>query len=125
MEDKRQHKRIDKNINMQYCLADIYPKKWDVSIIKNISVGGIKFIAPNDLNLKDKIIHLRIKIPELWPNLVDLEALVIDIRPHLQRSQYSEVRAKFINLSDSSKEQLSVVERMIDRQEKRTARGMK
>ncbi len=103
---------------MQYCVAGAFPKKWDMSIIDNISAGGVKFSAPSDLELKGKIVQLQIKIPELAPHLLDLEAMVIDAQPR-PNLKYSDVRAKFINLSESNKGHLSIVEKLIDLQERK------
>jgi hypothetical protein len=91
-----------------------------MSIVEDISVGGVKFIAPSDLKLKDKIVQLLIKIPELAPLILELEAMVVNVKQNVKlgfNTKYSEVRVKFINLSEANKEHLSVVERMIDLQE--------
>ena len=99
---------------MQYCVTDALPKKWDMSIVENISAGGIKFIAPIDLALNDKIIQLQIRIPELAPLVLELEAMVVNVKPNAKprfNTKYSEVRAKFINLSKANKEHLSVVKK--------------
>jgi hypothetical protein len=99
---------------MQFCIADVYPKRWDVSLIENISAGGIKFSAPNDLKLKDKIIQLRLTIPELSPQLVELEALVVDVKTNFD-SIYSDIRVKFINLTEDNKADLLIIEKMIEK----------
>ncbi len=101
---------------MQYCVADLLPKKWDMSVIENISAGGVKFSAPSDLGLKGKCLQLQIKIPELAPLILELEAIVLDAQPR-PNSIYSNVRVKFINLSEANKKHLSIVEKMIERQE--------
>ena len=62
-DNNRQYVRIKKNINMQYCVAGALPKKWDISVIENISVGGVKFRAPTDFALNDKFVQLQIRIP--------------------------------------------------------------
>jgi len=103
---------------MQYCVAGAFPKKWDITIIENISAGGVKFPAPSDLELKGKIVQLQIKIPELAPRLLELEAMVIDVQPRFNL-KYSDVRAKFINLSETNKAYLSIVEKMIDLQKRK------
>jgi len=112
MENRRQHRRIDKNINLLYCITDVFPKKWDMSIAENISAGGVRFIVPSDLKLKDKIVQLRIQIPQLAPFILELEAMVVNVKLRFNVKQ-SDVRAKFINLSEINKERLSVLERMI------------
>jgi hypothetical protein len=87
-----------------------------MSVIENISVGGVKFIAPADLALNDKIIQLQIRIPELGPLILELEAMVVDVKLRFN-NKHSDVRAKFINLSEADKKHLSVLEKMIDLQE--------
>lgn len=124
-DNKRQHSRAKRNINMQYCLAGVLPVKWDMlCVIENISVGGIKFSAPTDLKLKGKIIQLQIKAPELAPGLLEIEAMVLDAQPRTN-SKHSDVRAKFINLTDKNKEHLSIIGKMIERQEMKNTRDSK
>lgn len=108
MDDQnREHKRLVRPLMIQFCIADALPRKWDMSVIENISAGGVKFKVPADLDLIDRTIQLRIRIPELAPHLLELEAVILD-------TQNSLARAKFINLSDENKEHLSIVERMVD-----------
>jgi len=114
IDKNRRNRRFKKSINMQYCIAGVYPKKWDMSIIDNISIGGVKFSAPSDLQLKGKIVQLQIKIPELAPRLLEVEAMVLDTQPRFN-AKYCDVRAKFINLTDINKEHLSIVEKMIEK----------
>lgn len=109
-DQNRAHQRIDKPLTIQFCIADMSPKKWDMSIIQNISAGGVKFKAKGDLKLVDKIILLQIRVPELAPHMLQLEAIVLD-------TQNSFVRAKFINLSEISKEQLLIVEKMVNKKQ--------
>lgn len=112
-EDNRQHRRIEKRITMRFCLADMSPKRWDMSFVDNISVGGIKFKASSDLKLTDKIIQLQIKIPELSPKVLEINALVLSAIPRLN-GKTLEIRAKFVDLSDKDKEDLSVLETSIN-----------
>ena len=77
VEENRQHKRIEKTITIQFCVADAFPKKWDMSVIENISVGGVKFSAPSDIEFNDKIVQLQIRIPELAPRFLEIEAVVV------------------------------------------------
>jgi len=117
MADKnRRHKRIDKKISVLFCVAGVFPMKWDMSIIENISAGGVRFIAPNDLALNDKILQLQIKMPELAPLILELEALVVDVKLRLNEKQ-SDVRAKFINISASQQKNLAALEKIIEAQE--------
>lgn len=115
IDDLRQHRRIEKPLTMHYCLADVLPIKWDITSIGNISIGGVKFIARNDLNLNHKTVLLQIKIPQLAPDSLVLEAIVLNVKPR-PNTKTSDVRAKFINLSETDKEQLSVVGKVINSQ---------
>ena len=116
MDNNRQHKRIDKKINMLFSVADVFPAKWDMCVIENISAGGIRFIAQHDLKLFDKNLHLQIRVPELAPIVLKLDAKVVDVKPRTNDKQ-SDVRAKFINLSLENKEHLTVLEKMIEQLE--------
>jgi len=76
------------------------------------------FTAPSDLKLDDKVIRLQIKVPQLAPHFLELEALVLEAKP-CYNNKVCEVRAKFINISEQNKAQLAVIEGMIDQQEKK------
>jgi len=116
----RQHGRIARTLTILFCVADHSPQEWDMSVIKNISVGGVMFLAPGDLKLKDKTVLLKIGIPELAPQLMILEALVVDFKPCFN-AKISEVRAKFINLTDTNKEHLLVVQKIVENQKYKEA----
>ena len=106
----RQHPRLDKTLTIAYCVPDI-SHEWDMSVVKNISAGGIMFMAPGDMLLKDKRIKLKIGIPELAPHVLMLDAVVVDAKPCFN-PKVSEVRAKFVNLTDLDKEKLSIIEKI-------------
>lgn len=106
---------------MKFCLADVFPKKWDILTVENISVGGAKFLALSDWKLDDKVIQLQIKIPELAPHFLELEARVLSATPR-SNSKICDVRVKFINLSETDKERLSVIEEIINLQEIKNAK---
>ena len=113
-EINRKHKRIKKPVTMRFCLSDASVKKWDMTIIDNISAGGVKFAAPTDLDLFNKIIKLQIKIPEMAPHILELEAVVLSVQ-NRPNPGFSDVRAKFINLSVADYESLSVLENIINK----------
>jgi len=107
---------------MKYYVVGEIPKKWDMlCAIENISAGGIKFSAPTDKELKGKIILLQIKVPELAPGLLEIEAMVLDAKPRVN-AIYSDLRAKFINLTEENKVHLSIVEKTINREAIKTAK---
>jgi hypothetical protein len=68
----------------------------------------VKFIAPKDL--KDQMLNLEIKSPRIAPRVLKLEAMVVDSNPS-QHVSFFDIRAKFINLSESSKRDLSILEK--------------
>jgi hypothetical protein len=119
-EESRQHKRIEKRVTIQFCVADVSPQKWDMSFVDNISVGGVKFIASSDLKLNEHKIRLQIKIPELSPRFLKLEAMVLSATPRLN-GKTSDIRAKFTNLTQEDKEDLAVLEKIIHLQVSRNA----
>jgi len=92
-----------------------------MSIIDNIGAGGLKFSASSDLDLKDKTIQVRIRIPELAPLVLDLEAKVVNVYPRTNKKQ-SYVHVKFVNLSEINKKQLSVLEELIVRRKLRNTK---
>jgi hypothetical protein len=107
-DENRKHSRLEKTLTIHFCLLEEFSKRWDIATIINISAGGVKFKALNDLELNDKIIQLRIRVPELAPQCLEVEAMVLD-------NQNSLIRAKFINLTEENKEHLLVVEKMVNR----------
>ena len=111
-ESKRQYKRLDKTITLKFCVEDQLPHKWEQSVVENISMGGVKFIAPSDWQLNNKVVNLQIKIQELAPYLLEIQALVVDIKPRKSPASI-DIRAKFVNISELNKQQLQVVEKMI------------
>jgi PilZ domain len=123
----RQYKRIEKPLNIQFCFPELSPNKWDMSEVENISTGGIKFIAPTDLDLNNKIVHLKIRIPELLPLVLDIEAKVVNCNQGFKQGfnvKFSEVSAKFINISEANKNYLTAMERiMISEKNKHVSDG--
>lgn len=113
-EEIRQHKRIDKVINLQFSVADQIPVKWDICKMENISEGGLKFIAQTDLNLNGKLLNLKIRLPELAPSLLEIQGIVVGFKPRFN-PKLSDVRVKFINISETSKAQLAIIEEIINR----------
>ena len=107
---------MERILTVLYCVADAIPKKWDQSVIENISAGGIRFIAPSDLDLVNKVVQLKIKIAELAPYTLELEAVVLGVNPRFN-GKSSDVRAKFINVSPENKERLTIVEKIIQKLE--------
>jgi len=116
IDKNRQHQRVNKILTILYCIADFPTKHWDMSVIKNISAGGVMFLAPGDVKFNGKTIYLKIGIPELAPLVLELEAIVIDAKPCFN-VKICEVRARFINLSDENKVNLTIIEKIIQKQE--------
>jgi len=117
MADKnREYRRMERILTVLYCISDAVPKKWDQSVIENISAGGIKFIAPSDLDLNNKTVQLKIKIAELAPYTLELDAVVLGVQPRFN-GKSSDVRAKFINVSPENKKRLTIVEEIIQKLE--------
>jgi len=108
MRENRQAKRIVRPLNIRFCLSHESPPKWNLSsIIGDISVGGVKFIAPRDL--KDVVLNLEIQSPRLKPRTLKLEAIVLDSKPSAHAS-FFDIRARFLNLSEENKVDLSILE---------------
>jgi len=107
--ENRRSKRIVRPLNIRFCLSDQNPPKWDLtSIIKDISAGGVKFMAPRDL--KGAKLNLEIKSPRIAPRMLKLEAIVLDSRPSGYPS-FFDIRAQFLNLSEESTRDLSILEK--------------
>ena len=107
MKENRQAKRVVRPLNIRFRLSHETFSKWDLSsIIGDISASGVKFIAPSDL--KDKILALEIESPR-FPHALKLEAMVVDSRPS-EHPSYFDIRAKFLNLSQADKDNLSILE---------------
>jgi len=109
--DNRENRRIERPFTIQFCPADAYPQKWDMSTIQNISAGGLRFTVANDTELLNKIIHVRIRIPEIT-HILEMQAYVLELLPRAN-TRFFDVRAKFINLSETNKKDLIFLERII------------
>ncbi len=109
-DENRQHKRITKPLNVRFCNAADNPPKWDMTTIENISTGGTKFVAHINIQ-KDDVLKLQIRIPQLAPRILELTAVVVENtkRPTMSAS---DVRVKFVNLTPSDTEDLSVLEKI-------------
>lgn len=110
---RRQHQRIQKSLTLKFCLADVYPLKWDMSTVENISAGGVKFNASSDLYLNNKRIRMQIRLPEMVPDVLEVEALVLTTEL-LFNGKSSVVRARFLNLTETDKHNLKILENIIN-----------
>jgi hypothetical protein len=109
MRDSRQAARIIRPLNIKFCLSHENPPQWNLSsVIGDISIAGVKFIAPKDL--KEQVINLEVRSSRIAPRTLKLEAMVVDSRPS-QHPSFFDIRAKFINLSEESKRDLSILEK--------------
>ena len=104
---------MNKSLSIQYSLEEGGVGKWDQSFVQNISVGGVKFTAAGDYNLKDKVIHLRIRLPDLAPEVMDIQAKVLEFKSR-SNTKFFDVRALFVNITPKQKEQLAVLDKMIN-----------
>jgi len=112
MDQNRRHKRLNKIITLGFCVPG--SKSWEMSVVENISAGGVRFIAPTDIILSHKVFQLKIRVPELAPNVLEVEAEVVDAKLR-KNPKVSDVRAKFINLSDANQKYLLDLENLIEK----------
>lgn len=109
MKERRKAKRIERPLNIKFSFSHEIPHQWNVSsVVLNISALGVKFLAPDDLI--DKTLDLEIQSPRWYPRTLKLQAVVLESTPSEHFSFY-DVRAKFINLSEDDKKDLSLLEK--------------
>jgi len=108
-EERRRHKRVIRPLNIRFCSDQENPSKWDLpSIVKNISAGGLSFIAPVDL--KDKVLNLEIMSPLLSPRTLKIKAIVLESKPS-DNASFFDIRAQFLDISEENKLDLSILEK--------------
>ncbi len=109
VKEARQARRIIRPLNIKFCLAHENPPQWNSSsVIGDISAGGVKFIAPQDL--RGASLRLEIASPRLVPRLLKLEAEVLDSKPSVHPA-FFDIRAKFLNLSEENIRDLAILEK--------------
>ena len=92
-----------------------------MSIIENISLGGVRFKASNGAELNGKVLLVKIRLPQLAPHSLELKAMVLSAGAN-PKSKISTIRAKFIDLSAKEKECLSEMEKIVIEEKNKAAR---
>jgi len=95
-EDKRQSPRIKKMLVAQYSSSSTATGAWDLTTIRNISIGGALLFTDKPL-IKDEIIKLLIKIPSDPFHFTEVNGQVVESRGSL-------TRIKFVELGDKQKQ---------------------
>lgn len=106
--NKRKNPRIDKKYCVKYHVKDAPQQKWDISQIKDISQGGVRFWASSML-LKGVVLAVELHVPYVEHGTA-LEAMVVGCEEKVKGLIY-EVRLKFINVTSQAKEILTFIEK--------------
>ncbi|MDE1920560.1 MAG: PilZ domain-containing protein [Candidatus Omnitrophica bacterium] len=113
VDNQRRYRRIEKPIHILFCAVGAASQRWDMSIIQNISSGGIKFPTSNGADLNNKTLLVKINFQELLPRRLELKAKVLSskLRPN---TKIFDVRAQFIDVSEEQRNDLFLMEQIID-----------
>ena len=104
--EQRINPRIAKQMSVNYRIKGVI--KSDVSYIKDISKGGMRFTSSNRIP-ENTVLVLEIIIPYMAPNKTFFEGIVVGMKEISANSIY-EVRVKFINLSSVDLHALDLIE---------------
>jgi hypothetical protein len=104
--ERRKHIRIYKNFILSYCEKNLPSEKYEISQLKNISKGGMCFIATRAL-ANGAEVCIELKTPYIADS-VFLEGTVLESHEKILQLLY-EVRLEF---KDVSPQAMSVLERI-------------
>jgi hypothetical protein len=105
-ENRRSNPRIVKTYTFNYHLKG--DGKWDSSIVKNISRGGICFNSPIQFPPETDLI-LEINIPYFAPAKTVINAVVLQSK-EISAGKNFEIRAKFVDLTPEVMKELDIIE---------------
>jgi hypothetical protein len=104
--NRRSSPRINKTYTFTYHAKGV--EKWDTSVAKNISRGGICFNSPTNYPAH-AVLVMEMTIPYLAPAKTFLEAEVLVAR-EISAGKMYEIRAKFVNLTPDVTKALDLIE---------------
>ena len=107
--ERREYLRIFKGYSLFLNTKDSPDKKLDVTFIKDISQGGVRFTTSQPIE-PGILLIFEIGIPYIAPKKLILEGLVISSKEITPRLVY-EVRAKFNSLDEQTLKILEMVEK--------------
>ena len=109
MEDKRRTERIKKSLVVQYAYEnDRGERVWDISIVRDISEGGMNITTLRDFPVQ-RVLTLLIKIPSRPFEQVELEGRVCGSEKYGSGTYLTHI--EFINLKD---EQRKIIQKYVD-----------
>ncbi len=106
--NKRKNPRVDKKYCVKYYIKDALNQKFDISQIKDISKGGVRFWSTM-LLAKDVVLVVELHVPYVDYG-VRIEAVVVACEEKMKDLIY-EVRLKFINVDQSTNDVLDIIEK--------------
>jgi hypothetical protein len=110
MEEKRQSARFKKPYTATFFIKDAPQKEFDISGLRDISKGGLRFLAYQKFEI-GAVITFHIKFPFAEPPITVVEGQVVDIHAEAGSSVYR-TNVKFINLSAIAAANLEQMERI-------------
>ncbi len=106
--NKRKDPRIDKKYCVKYYVKDSIEQKYDISQIKDISKGGVRFWSASIL-AKDTVLVVELHVPYVERG-VKVEAVVVACEERVPGLIF-EVRLRFVDLAQQAKEILEIIEK--------------
>jgi len=116
MDERRKYPRINKAFVISYFDLSNPRQKHEITQLKNISIGGMCFVATHPVDPATKL-GIELKTPYL-ASVTQLEGITLDSREKIKNMVY-EVRLEFDSLSEQSKILLDrIIEIFMKEQEK-------
>jgi hypothetical protein len=109
-EEKRQNLRFEKPYNATFFLKENPHQQSDISGLRNIGKGGLKFLAYQKFNVGN-ILIFQIKFPFIFPRRTMVEGEVIAVHS-VGDSPVFRTNIKFINLTPQAVADLEQMEQI-------------
>jgi hypothetical protein len=106
--NKRKNPRVDRKFSLKYRLKGIDSQKFDISQIKDISQGGVRFFTSFFFK-ENSVLIVELHVPYV-DQMPIFEGQVVGCQEKIPLSMY-ETRLKFINVTAQAREVLQLIEK--------------
>ncbi len=108
-QDQRKDDRVLKNFTVIYFIKNEPHGRADLCSIKDISKGGLRFVASRPLKENDELL-MELRIPYVVPRVTPVEGKVIGVKEMIKNVMY-EVRVSFTKVDTQAQLDLDLVEK--------------
>ena len=111
MQEKRRNVRFKKQYTAIFSLKDNPQKTFDVSGLRDISKGGLKFLSFEKYEVGTVIIF-QIKFPFAYPRVTSIEGKVISVTMASVGQTIYQTSIRFINITPQIRDDLEKMEKI-------------